>query len=122
MTGAANPWVEQAKLFISAAPSIRIDEDGLPCDPRQGTECVHMTGWAEKLISVPAGDANPDHVESVRRAAKVWLDVWAIRQGPPDPAVGAAWIAARAALPDHWDLLGIEPPDQFNDDGLDVGN
>jgi hypothetical protein len=111
----APPWIERANLFLAEAHSIHIDEHGLPCDPSQAGECAWLTDLSLELNSTLA-DVEAGHARAVRHGAETWLKLVAACRGDRDPVAGAAWIAARGQLPDHWELLGIDPPNHLTDE------
>jgi hypothetical protein len=105
-------WSERADLFNAMAATINIDAHGLPRDPSQAFECVSLDRLALELYTTLT-DVDTDNGRRVRVGADAWLKLSSACRADRDPAAGAAWIAARAQLPDHWELLGIEPPPAF---------
>jgi hypothetical protein len=93
--------MDTARQFMTAGSLIKLDGDGLPCDPSQALEVIVATRLAQRLLHV----LRPGDDDAVYQLADAWVSLVATAQGS-DREAGRRWLAARAQAPD---LLGVPP-------------
>jgi hypothetical protein len=88
MTEISAELLDAARQFLGATSLIKLDADGLPCDPDQGLEFDITSNFASQLIE-------PLHAATEGPAHQIWVmaDLWlriqtAMKGGHPEPDLG----------------------------------